>query len=53
MSNMRVEVPKEIKSRTSTVSAMMPVGVELLTKSGHESVVSKPAAAPRSGFAPT
>jgi alanine dehydrogenase len=46
---MRVGVPKEIKSDEYRV-AMMPVGVELLTKSGHEVMVEASAGA-GSGFA--
>jgi alanine dehydrogenase len=46
---MRVGVPKEIKSDEYRV-AMLPVGVELLTKSGHEVMVEASAGA-GSGFA--
>ena len=35
---MRVGVPKEIKPDEYRV-AMMPVGVELLTKAGHEVII--------------
>src|SRR3989442_149241 len=46
---MRVGVPKEIKSDEYRV-AMMPVGVELLTKAGHEVFVEANAGT-GSGFA--
>jgi alanine dehydrogenase len=46
---MRVGVPKEIKSDEYRV-AMMPVGVELLTKAGHE-VMVEASAGVGSGFA--
>ncbi len=46
---MRVGVPKEIKSDEYRV-AMMPVGVELLTKAGHEVLVESSAGS-GSGFA--
>ena len=45
---MRVGVPKEIKADEYRV-AMMPVGVELLTKAGHE-VTIEPTPASGSGF---
>src|SRR5262245_39636445 len=46
---MRVGVPKEVKSDEYRV-AMMPVGVELLTKAGHEVMVETNAGV-SSGFA--
>ena len=46
---MRIGVPKEVKSDEYRV-AMMPVGVELLVKAGHEVMVEANAGVGR-GFA--